>query len=84
MQYVLPASVDNLKLIEALKEPPENSEDELDHFTELLKFDATEVHVNNIEEEEEEVHHTDDDKKDWSKVLNAITNLENHYLYKLQ
>lgn len=79
LQYVLPFNMDYLKLIEALKNQTEGNDDGFDSIEDLKKFGATEVHINNIEE----VKLTDDDKKDWSNVFNVISNLENHFLYKL-
>lgn len=75
LQCVLPANVDYLKLIEALKEQTEDN----DRIDDLKKFGATEVHINNIQE----VNLTDNDKKDWSNVLKVLTNAKSHYLYKV-
>lgn len=79
LQYILPASVDYLKLIDDLENNPESNGDEDNSINELKKFGATEVYINNIEE----VNLTDDDKKDWSNVLKVLTNAKSHYLYKV-
>jgi hypothetical protein len=79
LQYVLPANVDYLKLIEALKDQTEDNDDGFDCIEDLKKFGATEVHINNIQE----VNLTDNDKKDWSNVLKVLTNAKSHYLYKV-
>jgi hypothetical protein len=79
LQYILPASVDYLKLIDFLKEQTESNDDDSYSFNELKKFGATEVYIGNMEE----VNLTDEDKKDWSKVLKVLTKSNNHYCYKL-
>jgi hypothetical protein len=79
LQYILPASVDYLKVIDDLKNNPETNGDEDNGINELKKFGATEVHINNIEE----VNLTDEDKKDWSSVVKVLTNAKNHYCYKV-
>jgi hypothetical protein len=79
LKYVLPANVDYLKLIEALKDQTEDNDDGFDCIEDLKKFGATEVHINNIQE----VNLTDNDKKDWSNVLKVLTNAKSHYLYKV-
>ena len=79
LQYVLPANVDYLKLIEALKDRKEGNDDGVDSIDDLKKFGATKVHINNIEE----VNLTDNDKNDWSNVLKVLINTKTHYQYKV-
>jgi hypothetical protein len=79
LQYILPASVDYLKLIDDLRNIPENNADEDNSINELKKFGASEVYINNSNE----INLTDEDKKDWSTVLEVLTKAKNQYCYKV-
>ena len=79
MQYILPASVDYLKLIDDLRNNPETNADEDNSINELKKFGATEVHINNLSE----VKLATEDKQDWSKLQKMLSNAKSHYLYKI-
>lgn len=79
LEYILPASVDYLKVIEYLKDETESNDDEENSINELKKFGASEVHINNINE----INLNDEDKKDWSTILKVLTNAKNHYCYKV-
>lgn len=79
LEYILPASVDYLKVIEYLKDDTESNDDDVNSINELKKFGASEVHINNINE----INLNDEDKKDWSTILKVLTNAKNHYCYKV-
>jgi hypothetical protein len=79
LEYILPASVDYLKVIEYLKDETESNDDEENSINELKKFGASEVHINNINE----INLNDEDKKDWSTMVKVLTIAKNHYCYKV-
>jgi hypothetical protein len=80
IQYMLPTIADYNGVIEELTSNEENDNNLfLNCIFELKQFGASEVHFNKYSE----VNLSNEVKSDWVQVEKAITNLENHYTYKL-
>lgn len=80
IQYMLPFIADYNGIIEELSSSEETNNNVLVNcISELKQFGAGEVHFNIYSE----VNLSNEVKSDWLQVGKEITNLENHYIFKL-
>lgn len=80
IQYMLPFIADYNGIIEELTSKEENDNNILINcISELKQFGTNEVHFNIYSE----VNLSNEVKSDWLQVEKEITNLDNHYIFKL-